>query len=67
MSDIVSISAGVPLSLILDPLLLLLYINDIVTVIHSPIGIFADNTTLYIEIDNPQRAADSINADLAYS
>jgi len=59
MPDIVSISAGVLQSLILGPLLHLLYINDKVTVIHSPISNFADNTTLYIEVDDPQRATDS--------
>jgi len=45
--------------------LFLVYINDIVTDIHSPIRLFADDTTLYIEVDDPQRAAHSINADLA--
>ena len=34
------------------------------TDIHSPIRLFADDTTLYIEVDDPQRA-DSIHADLA--
>jgi len=36
-----------------------------VTDIHSHIRLFADDTTLYIEVDDPQRVADSINADLA--
>ena len=35
------------------------------TDIHSPIRLFADDTTLYIEIDDPQRATDSFIAELA--
>ena len=33
--------------------------NKTNTDIHSPIRLFADDTTLYIEVDDPQRAADS--------
>ena len=70
MSDTVStrrITAEVPQgsTCILGPLLFLVYSIDIVTDIHSPIHLFANDTTLYIEVDDPQRAADSINADLA--
>jgi len=64
-SDIVSITAGASQGSILCPILFLVYNNDFVTDIHSPIRLSADNTTLYIEVDDPQREADSINADLA--
>jgi hypothetical protein len=51
--SIVSISAGVPQGLIFGPLLFLVYVNDIVNDISSNIKLFADDTSLYIVVDNP--------------
>ena len=60
-----SVKAGVLLGSILGPLLFLLYINDIVEDINSSIRLFADDTSLYIIVDDPIQAAEQLNLDLA--
>ena len=58
------IHAGVPQDSILGPLLFLLLINDVVTEIGSNIRLFADSTSLFIIVENPNVAAEIINSDL---
>ena len=43
------------------PLLFLLYINDIVNEIGSNIRLFADDTSLFVIVENPDTAARLIN------
>ena len=63
-SDWIFIQAGVPQGSILRPLLFLVYINDIVIDIGSNIRLFADDSNLYIIVEDPVAAAGSLNTDL---
>ena len=64
-SDWTSVYSGVPQGSIIGPLLFLLYISDIVEDIDSSIRLFADDTILYIIVDNPVEAANQLNSDLS--
>ena len=63
-SDWTYIRAGVPQGSVLGPLLFLLYVNDIVNDIGANIRLFADDTSLFIIVDDPVTAAECLNADL---
>ena len=43
----------------------LVYINDIVDVVNSEIRLFADDTTVFVFVDNPVASARKLNNDLS--
>ena len=59
-SDWLSINAGVPQGSILKPLLFIIFINDIVQDIDAQIKLFADDTSLYLVVDDPIETAETL-------
>ena len=64
VSNWASLQAGVPQGSILIPLLFLIFINDIVHDIQSNIRLFADDTSLYIIIDDPNTSNSILHNDI---
>ena len=63
-SDLTKISVGLPRGSLLRPLLFLIFIIDIVNEIDYCIRLFADDTSLFIIVDDPFASAERSNADL---
>ena len=56
--------AGVPQGSVSGPTIFLICINNLVQNIDSNIRLFADDTSLYVIVENPLSSASQLNIDL---
>ena len=64
MTNWLSIRAGVPQGSVLEPLLFLIYINDLPEGLNSEVKLFADDTSLFSIVNCVNTSASTLNSDL---
>ena len=65
LSSLSNIDSGVPQGSILDPLLFLIYINDLSEGLTTNAKLFADDVSLFSVVDNISLSATNLNSDLS--
>ena len=64
-SDWATVMCGVPQGSLLEPLLFIVYMNDLATVIKLHLHLFADDIALYASGADPVLVQHTLNSDLA--
>ena len=59
-----SLLAGVPQGSILGPLIFVIYINDLPDSLESSVKLFANDTSLFSTVYDPNMSADELDKDL---